>query len=346
MASKSFDTLHDEMIHDAQMDYYGKRLATASSDSTIRVFDVDAESISQTSKVLSEHKGPVWQVSWAHPKFGTILASCSYDGRVLIWKETAETGWTVIKEHKKHKGSVNSIAWAPHELGPILACGSSDGRISLLTFTEEGVWEDQMIDEAHPAGVNSVSWAPAVPAGAITKPGSNSAPITLVKELVSGGCDMLAKTWLWSNEKNRFEQSGTLEGHSDWVRDVAYAPNIGLPRMYLATCSQDRTVLIWIKDASSPDQWKKTKLTETPFPDVVWRVSWSLSGNLLAVSCGDNKVTLWKENLQGNWEQVSEYNEKGAVTTGPSGSQTSGPKQINNSVNSAPPAGTAAASTS
>jgi protein transport protein SEC13 len=31
---------------------------------------------------------------------------------------------------------------------------------------------------------------------------------------------------------------------------------------------------------------------------VVWRVSWSLTGNILAVSSADNKVTLWKESLQ------------------------------------------------
>ena len=42
------------------------------------------------------------------------------------------------------------------------------------------------------------------------------------------------------------------------------------------------------------------------FPDVVWRVSWSLAGNILAVSCGDGKVTLWKENLKGIWECVSD----------------------------------------
>jgi protein transport protein SEC13 len=28
------------MIHDAQLDYYGKRLATCSSDRTVKVFDV------------------------------------------------------------------------------------------------------------------------------------------------------------------------------------------------------------------------------------------------------------------------------------------------------------------
>ena len=42
------------------------------------------------------------------------------------------------------------------------------------------------------------------------------------------------------------------------------------------------------------------------FPDVVWRVSWSLAGNILAISCGDGKVTLWKENLKGVWECVSD----------------------------------------
>jgi protein transport protein SEC13 len=29
-----------DLQHDAQMDYYGKRLATASSDRTVRIFDV------------------------------------------------------------------------------------------------------------------------------------------------------------------------------------------------------------------------------------------------------------------------------------------------------------------
>jgi protein transport protein SEC13 len=42
------------------------------------------------------------------------------------------------------------------------------------------------------------------------------------------------------------------------------------------------------------------------FPSVVWRVSWSLAGNILAVSCADGKVSLWKENLKGVWECVSE----------------------------------------
>lgn len=72
-------------------------------------------------------------------------------------------------------------------------------------------------------------------------------------------------------------------------------------------------MLIWTKDGPAAP-WQKTALEYTGagagpggrFPDVVWRVSWSLAGNILAVSCGDGKVTLWKEDLRGKWDVVSE----------------------------------------
>ena len=66
----------------------------------------------------------------------------------------------------------------------------------------------------------------------------------------------------------------------------------------------------WVKTALDPSVSANTTAapgtTPGKFPDVVWRVSWSLAGNILAVSCGDGKVTLWKENLKGTWECVSD----------------------------------------
>jgi len=35
---------HDDMIHDAVLDYYGRRLATCSSDRTIKIFEIDGDS--------------------------------------------------------------------------------------------------------------------------------------------------------------------------------------------------------------------------------------------------------------------------------------------------------------
>ena len=109
-----------------------------------------------------------------------------------------------------------------------------------------------------------------------------------------------------------------MEGHSDWVRDVSWAPNIGLPNNYIASCSQDKTAIVWCQDmnaAGSGDSWVKKPLTKDAFPDVIWRVSWAPSGNILAVSCGDNKVTLWKENLEGQFQQVGDVNDVAASST-------------------------------
>ena len=41
----------------------------------------------------------------------------------------------------------------------------------------------------------------------------------------------------------------------DWVRDVAWAPSIGLPYSTIASCSQDGTVAIWTQDEDG-GPWK------------------------------------------------------------------------------------------
>jgi protein transport protein SEC13 len=42
------------------------------------------------------------------------------------------------------------------------------------------------------------------------------------------------------------------------------------------------------------------------FKTPVWRVSWSVTGNILAVSDANNAVTLWKETLDGVWQQLAQ----------------------------------------
>ena len=39
---RKFSTNHEDYIHDIGWDYYGKRLATCSSDQKLKVFDQDA----------------------------------------------------------------------------------------------------------------------------------------------------------------------------------------------------------------------------------------------------------------------------------------------------------------
>lgn len=70
------DTNHEDLIHDAQANYYGTRLATCGSDNKIKIFALDG-SQSKLIAELSGHDGPVWQLDWSHPEYDNLLASCS-----------------------------------------------------------------------------------------------------------------------------------------------------------------------------------------------------------------------------------------------------------------------------
>jgi protein transport protein SEC13 len=311
----TFDTKHEDMIHDVQLDYYGKRLATCSSDRTIRIFD-----ITQENKPLAElkgHEGPVWQVAWAHPQFGSILASCSYDHKVFIWREGQNAQWSKIYEYK-HDSSVNSIAWAPQELGLILASASSDSTIVINSYREQtNSWDPKVIRNAHEIGCNTISWGPSAPLASLTsqpdQQQTQPQQLQLQMRLVSGGGDNLVKIWVFDNDSHEWRQDFVGDKHTDWVRDVAWAPNIGLPYDTIASCSQDQSVYIWRRDVNSTSgNWKETLLKK--FNTVVWRVSWSLTGNLLAISTADNQVTLWKEAQDGKWTMVSSLSDQQSVS--------------------------------
>jgi protein transport protein SEC13 len=158
---------------------------------------------------------------------------------------------------------------------------------------------------AHGLGVNAVSWGSSSLPGA-TMRGSNSPAI---RRFVTGGSDNAVKMWEYSNQTSGYVNTLVLpDGHADWVRDVAWSPTL-LNKSYIASASQDKTVRIWTQAATPQGvaEWKLSKRLD--FEAVLWRVSWSLSGNVLAVSGGDNKVTLWKENLKGEWSCVREVTE-------------------------------------
>ena len=182
-----------------------------------------------------------------------------------------------------------------------MACGSSDGSISILTCnTENEVWDCKKIPNAHTIGCNAISWcASTVSDPAFDQRASNRYTAT-PKRLASAGCDNCVK--IWREENDRWIEENRLEAHSDWVRDVAWAPSIGLARTQIASASQDRHVIIW--NSTDLTTWSPTILHT--FDDVVWSVSWSSTGNILAVTGGDNKVTLWKENNENQWMCIND----------------------------------------
>ncbi len=112
LVSTAFDSGHQDLIHDAQFDFYGRRVATCSSDRVVKVFQVEAGERGEDRYALTgeiaQHEGPVWQVAWAHPQFGSLLASCGYDRRVVVAREAgagSPGGWVRVFSYEDHTAS-------------------------------------------------------------------------------------------------------------------------------------------------------------------------------------------------------------------------------------------------
>lgn len=77
-------------------------LATCASDGNISVFDVSKKDKPNKISSFKAHKGPVWQICWAHPRYGNILASCSFDRKVAVWLMDKNNEWREVTSHSEH----------------------------------------------------------------------------------------------------------------------------------------------------------------------------------------------------------------------------------------------------
>ena len=171
-----------------------------------------------------------------------------------------------------------------------------------MTHEDSGEWTVEYLKDTV-LGVNSVGWAP-YGVGESGEEGDGDVVVQpLPMRLVTGGSDNRVKLWMKGEKGWESEPLEAECQHGDWVRDAAFAPNVIPGRSVIASCSEDKSVIIW-KQEEENGKWTSSVLHT--FEDPVWRVSWSVTGNILAVSSGDSNVTLWKEGLDGSWTQVSQ----------------------------------------
>ncbi|KUF89112.1 Solute carrier family 40 member 1 [Phytophthora nicotianae] len=345
----SIDTEHNDMIYDIQLDYYGKRLVTCSSDRTFRVYDVsraivtsgDSEDLSAAKDgqepqqeqqlhalqhvvpLADDSAAPIHRVAWAHPKFGAVLALAAQDGKVYVYREELVqqgaggvanvTEWRLKHVHEFHSLAVLSVAWAPYEYGLCLASASADGQVSFLTRMREGwVVSSSFRNSEEGMGCTSVSWAPYNSLGSQGAQGP-------IQRVVTGSCNHAVTIWQFittpqedGNPGNSYWEvvNTPLYGHNDWVRDVVWAPNVGIPANVIASGSDDHTVRVWTQDEAD-GEWASHVVHTFRAP--VYRLSWSLTGSVLSVAAGDDEVTFWKQQSHHEWTQMSSVTDQGAA---------------------------------
>ncbi|MDZ7970239.1 MAG: WD40 repeat domain-containing protein, partial [Nostoc sp. DedSLP03] len=197
---------HSSYVNSVAYSPNGQQLASASSDKTIKIWDVSS---GQLLKTLTGHSDTV--ISVAYSPNGQQLASASSDKTIKIWDVSSGQ---LLKTLTGHSSWVNSVAYSPN--GQQLASASSDKTIKIWDVSSGQLLKTLT---GHSSWVNSVAYSP------------NG------QQLASASSDKTIKIW----DVSSGQLLKTLTGHSSWVNSVAYSPN----GQQLASASSDKTIKIW-----------------------------------------------------------------------------------------------------
>ncbi|KAI8930692.1 hypothetical protein NX059_012301 [Plenodomus lindquistii] len=243
---------HSHGVSSVAFSHDSARLASASEDRTVKIWDARSGACLQT---LEGHSHGVRSVAFSHDS--ARLASASFDKTIKIWDASSGACLQTLKGHsdmvtsvvfshdstrlasasddktvkiwdassgaclqtpKGHSGTVSSVAFS-HD-STRLASASHD-RIVKIWDASSGACLQTL--EGHSHGVNSVVFS------------HDSARLT------SASDDKTVKIW----DASSGACLQTLEGHSDWVWSVVFSHD----STRLASASGDKTIKIW--DASS-----------------------------------------------------------------------------------------------
>lgn len=319
-------TEHKDIIHDVSFDYYGKRMATCSSDHTVKIWDLMENGEWKCTADWKTHSGSVWKVTWAHPEFGQVIATCSFDRTAVVWEEQVgeissslqtKSKWVLKASLVDSSNSVTDIKFAPKELGLLLANCYKDGVFRIYEAPDVmnlSHWSVQHVVDCKLASASCISWNPSRAISPMLAIGSDD-PSTN-----AGG-----KVEIYVLHGNRkWIKIQTLMQIADAVHDISFAPNVGRSRHLLAIASKE-IFIVSIKPIKNAPETSAGLVVEKPdiqllatltdHESQVWRVEWNITGTILASTGDDGHVRLWKGNYMDNWRCLPGWRGDGTTTS-------------------------------
>ncbi|KAJ1634628.1 WD40-repeat-containing domain protein [Pavlovales sp. CCMP2436] len=287
-------TDHADVIHDVAYDYYGERMATCSSDMSIKVWERG-----QCVGSWKAHDGSVWRLAWAHPEFGQVLASCSFDRAVHVWEDPpggARGGtWPRRAVLQEARDSVTDIAFAPRHLGLRLGALSTDGKLRVyeaLDVMNLSTWyKMRMTCALEVPRATAFAWGQ-----------HSAAPASLAVGFGDGRTAVKA----YDESLRQWRDMAMLEEHRDSVHSVSWAQHVGRTSQFIATGGRDGVVRVHsLRMPTGPGttaagSWEAigiARLSDHSQP--VWKVDWNPTGTLLASSGDDGTVKVWQADATG-----------------------------------------------
>jgi len=330
------DTAPNDMVSQVAFSPDGKRLAVASYDMTIRIWDMGATPISRrATTILRGHTYYVMDLAWSGSRY---LATASMDKTARVWDVPAseiafaatdgQSPGVQVSLLANHREGVLGVAVAPDGR---IATASADGNVRLWYCTQsapidfsEGTWEVPLTREVstlvgHSDWVESVAFAPD---GNTLLSGSTDGTVRLwsayavadVPTLVGHGSSVYAVSFsrdnktlasasgdhtfaLWDVEKCGHSLSQTQEG-SQRLTAIACCPT---DPSVLLTSDEDGSVTLWsVADRRRPKQMQA--LAPSGFSgSAVRAIAFGPDGDRLAFGDRDGTVHCWRRDTVGQF---------------------------------------------
>ena len=205
-------TGHSYDVYSATYSPDGRKIVSASEDTTIKIWNANTGSCLQT---LKGHTS--WVNSASYSPDGTKIVSASNDRTIKIWD--ANTG-SCLQTLTGHTAYVNSASYSPD--GAKIVSASRDNTIKIWN-AKKGKCLQTLT--GHTAYVNSASYS------------------TDGRKIISASRDKTIKIW----DANTGSCLQTLTGHTDYVRSASFSPD----GRKIVSASNDKTIKIWDANTGS-----------------------------------------------------------------------------------------------
>lgn len=300
----------------------GRRLATASKDGLVKVWDMG------NGHELRTYRGsgdPVKALAWSGD--GKLIASTA-GNEIHLWDPATGKLTTALKGHEK---LVTALAFAPDSAS--LASGSEDTSVRVWNVGQgaETANLNADFDKKSKAQINDVAFSPngklvaavngngllqvwnpslekskRLVSGWDAHPSSTAYQVAFGKDtsvIFSSGSDSRAKQWigLGPNGENLpgHPRPTPIEGHNGYVTALAATPD----GKFLATGSTDKTVRLWDLTGPSP----RLARVYQGHTEEVTSLAFSPDGQTLASGSTDQSIRLWTVALSDEHRNYPEH---------------------------------------
>lgn len=254
------DSIHKRTIRNCCFSPCGKKLACASFDSTISIYDTDGFVHVAT---LEGHENEAKSIDWNSD--GSLLASCSRDKSVWIWESLDDYEFECMAVLQEHTQDVKMVKWHPNE--EVLVSCSYDDTIRVWKNLNSD-WYSCLELKDHESTVWALDF---------DKTG---------RFLVSCSDDRSIRVWNFDVPESAHLLSTQLDAHEMAIYSISWSKTCDL----IASVGADGTICLW----SWTDQL--TIFRKIPFAHGIYEincVSWNPKFDYFATCGDDGLVKIW-----------------------------------------------------